>query len=359
MTDLFFTRACSPSSAGNLAAKSDGGVDSGLAGGLRSGLGASGSRLSDNEKLLLHNFLLHCALPKRKADGLYLEHATVLVSVSNRVVDTLQRAFNKYYVDKEPPESIYIVFIRIPARKVPSAAFHSAQNLAEKCGMRDADKFKHEFLFEWAIPDDFVVHSVSIKTLLDRGLTLKKLLIKDQRSLWLPPTAELCHGMADDIFRTDSDAWEIGLALGFFVRPFGARAPSCWIASQLFWDLIQSSPWGTLKYLGIPQSVKIVSRGGEPGHAAFSFVSQVTDGSDTCLFDWWLLDDCFVLAFEEYKRWRSMQEESILDDCNDFYFPYRNLMIPSCGFAWAKASLERKQRRFMAEAEAVAIEIGL
>lgn len=323
MTDLFFSRACSPSSAGNLAIKSDGGVDSDLVGGLRSGRGASGSRLSDNEKLLLHNFLLHCALPEPKADRLYLEHATALVSVSNRVVDTLQRAFNKCYVDKEPPESIYIVFIRIPARKVPSAAFHSAQNLAEKCGMSDADKFKHEFLFEWAIPDDFVVHSVSIKTLLDRGLTLKKLLIKDQR---LPPTAELCHKMRDDIFRTDSDAWEIGLALGFFVRPFGARTPSCWIASQLFWDLIQGCARGTLKYLGIPQSVKIVSLGGDLGHPALSFFEQITDGIETCL-DRWLLDDRFVLAFEKYKLWRDLKEESILDACNDLY-----LIIPSHGF---------------------------
>lgn len=132
MADLFFTRACSPSSAGNLAIKSDGGVDSGLAEGLRSGLGASGSRLSDNENLLLHNFLHQCNLPERKANGLYLEHATALVSVSDRVVDTLQRAFNKYYVEKEPPESIYIVFIRIQASKVPSAAFHSAQELAKK-----------------------------------------------------------------------------------------------------------------------------------------------------------------------------------------------------------------------------------
>lgn len=221
--------------------------------------------------------------------------------------------------------------------------------------MRDADKFQHEFLFEWAIPDDFVVHSLSIKTLLDRGLTLKNFLIGQR----LPPTAELCHGMAYNIFRTDSDAWETGLDLGFLVRPFGARAPSWWIASQLFWDLIQGSHWETLKYLGIPQSMKIVSRGGEPGHAAFSFFSQVTDGIETCLFDWWLLDDRLVLAFEEYKRWRNMQEESILDACNDFYFPYRNLMIPSCGFAWAKASLERKQTRFMAEVEAVAIGIGL
>ncbi|EFY95869.2 hypothetical protein MAA_08677 [Metarhizium robertsii ARSEF 23] len=322
MTDLFFSRACSPSSAGNLAIKSDGGIDSDLVGGLRSGRGASGSRLSDNEKLLLHNFLLHCKLPERKADKLYLEHATALVSVSNRVVDTLQRAFNKYYVDKEPPESIYIVFIRIPAGK---------------------------FLFEWAIPDDFVVHSVSIKTLLDRGLTLKNFLIGQR----LPPTAELCHGMAYDTFPTNSDAWEIGLALGFLVRPFGARAPSCWIASQLFWDLIQGLSWETLKDLGIPQSVTIVSRGGELGHVALSFFEQVTDGIETCL-DWWLLDDRFVLAFEEYKLWRDLKEERILDACNYLY-----LILPSRGFELAEASFEREQTRFMAEVEAAAIKIGL
>ncbi|KID95088.1 hypothetical protein MAJ_08925, partial [Metarhizium majus ARSEF 297] len=349
MADLFFTRACSPSSAGNLAIKSDGGVDSGLAGGLRSGLGASGSRLSDNENLLLYNFLQQCKPPERKANRLYLEHATALVSVSNRVVDTLQRAFNKYYGDNEPPESIYIVFIRIRASQVGSAAFHSAQKLAGKCGMSDADKFKHEFLFESAIPDDFVVHSVSIKTLLDRGLTLENFLVGRK----LPRTGDLCHKMAYDMFRNDSDPEGVGLVLGFFARRFGARAPSSWIATQLFWDLIQGSPWETLKDLGIPQSVKIVSRDGEPGHAALTFFSHVTDGIETCL-DWWLLDNRFALAFVEYERWRYEQLASILDAYTDLCS-----MIPSCGFELEIASLQRKQRTFLAQVEAKAIEIGL
>jgi hypothetical protein len=40
--------------------------------------------------------------------------------------------------------------------------------LAEKCGDPEPNKFSHEVVFEWAIPEKYVVHKVSLQTLMKR-----------------------------------------------------------------------------------------------------------------------------------------------------------------------------------------------
>ncbi|KAK5990609.1 hypothetical protein PT974_08878 [Cladobotryum mycophilum] len=135
MEHCIFTRAFSATSAG----------------GLCSGLGSAGPRLTD-EQLLFH-FGRHQRLKNK--------HPTALVSVSDRIIDTLRRAFNKHYKDGESPEDIYIIFVKTLGN-LNGIAIHSARDLAKKGQNSKSNQFMHEFLFEWAIPEKYVVHTISV-----------------------------------------------------------------------------------------------------------------------------------------------------------------------------------------------------
>lgn len=83
-----YTRAYSKSSAGQLG----------------SGKGPKGDPLSDTD--LLEEFRNHARRRNRKP--------TALVSGSDRIVDTVKRAFDKHYEDGEPSAEIWIAFIEVP-----------------------------------------------------------------------------------------------------------------------------------------------------------------------------------------------------------------------------------------------------
>jgi hypothetical protein len=125
---------------------------------LVSGKGSKGDPSTDIA--LLYEFQNHANLEN--------SNPTALVSCSDRIVDTLKRAFDKHYQNREPSADIWIAFIEV----LPNinARIHSAKNLAEKCTVWEPDKFSHEVVFEWAIPEKSVVHEVSLQTLMKRDL---------------------------------------------------------------------------------------------------------------------------------------------------------------------------------------------
>jgi hypothetical protein len=112
---------------------------------------------------LLYEFRNHANIWNREP--------TALVSVSSRIVDTLKRAFDKCYENDESPQDIWIAFIEVPPaiNNVPTQ-FHLAQVLAEKCKLSEPNLFYHELVFEWAIPEKYVIHKVFLQTLMDRGI---------------------------------------------------------------------------------------------------------------------------------------------------------------------------------------------
>jgi hypothetical protein len=270
--------------------------------------------------------------------------------VSDRIIDTVQRAFSKYY-DCELPEDIYIVFIQVPADKRQVTGPHSAQGIAEDCGFEDSDKFKHEFVFEWAIPAGFISHTVTVKTLLDRGLSMDKYLTGDGQLL---STSQLRCAMAETYFGDDC-LWEIGLDLGYFAMYFGARSPLGWIAEQLLWDIAGRRKDDTgnppFVWISFPQrkSLKLGS----------SCLEAIDDGIRTRLFEWWLLDDDFLAGLEEYEYERDRLENCRIDACTDFFLRWKCVDKESMAFIQAHAALERELKGLDNKLEASAIEIGL
>jgi hypothetical protein len=106
----------------------------------------------------------------RKHANRYNREPTALVSVSDRILDTVKRAFEKHYTDGESPPDIFVALIEIPAATLEEPArVHAARLLAEECRLPKPRLFSHEIMFEWAIPEKYILHSVSLQTLIGRG----------------------------------------------------------------------------------------------------------------------------------------------------------------------------------------------
>lgn len=150
------------------------------AGDLICGLKHVGSRLSKSG--LLTQFERHRRkYPKNKVP-------TALVSVTDRPIEAMHRAFEKYYNSQERSASIWITIISVPFTADERRPYHHAEMLALATGIKDSYIFRHEYLFEWEIPDQYVEHRISVETLLDRGLNLDDYLKDNSR---LPCLEEL------------------------------------------------------------------------------------------------------------------------------------------------------------------------
>lgn len=130
------------------------------AGKLVSGRGRSNQKLSESD--LCKEFKSHCKKWSTKP--------TKLVSVTTSLIRVLHIALSKYRA-KEPADTICIVFIRV----LPSdqSRYHSAKRLAEMLHFKDSHLYNSEYLAEWEIRPDTVQHTITLETLIDRGLLLK------------------------------------------------------------------------------------------------------------------------------------------------------------------------------------------
>lgn len=276
---------------------------------LVSGKGPKGDPLSDTA--LLEEFRNHAKFPNHtnKEENQGNRELTALVSGSDRIVDSVKRAFDKHYGDGESSADIWIAFIEFPPTTNENATrIHSAKELAEKCGLPEPNKFSYEVVFEWAIPEKYVVHEVSLQTLMERGLQERYFLLPYTREV--RSTKEVRCYTAREFQR--HGPLEIGVTLGFFAQKFGARAPLNWISHQLFHDCVRAKIVDDdvvrLKYAH--EQSEIVD---------FQFFCDLDDGIDTSLCDWWLSDIDFFLDYEEFEEWRDVTEDSMTWDLIEFW----------------------------------------
>lgn len=228
---------------------------------------------------------------------------TALVSGSDRIVDTLKRAFDKHYEDGESSAEIWIAFIEVPPTINETATrIHSAKELAEKCELPEPKLFSHEVVFEWAIPEKYVLHEVSLQTLMKREL--------QEHCFLKPSTTEVRCYTARELQR--HGPWEIGVTLGFFARKFGARAPLNWVSHQLFHDCVRAK-------IIDDDVVRLKYEHGHTEIVDFQFFCDLDDGIDTSLCDWWLSDVDFFLDYEEFKKGREVAEDSMTWDLIEFW----------------------------------------
>ena len=278
-----YTRAYSKSSVGRLI----------------SGKGPRGSPLSS--AALLVEFQNHANIRNREP--------TALVSASYRIVDTVKRAIEKHVVNGESKEEIWIAFIEVlpPAMNETAARIHPAKELARKCRFLEPNLHSHEVVFEWSIPEKYVLHEVSLETLLKRGL---------QPHCFLQPSTEEASTEGARRYIASKlqgpQGWDIGLSLGFFARDFGARAPLEWISYQLFYDCVRTK-------VVREDMVELYYAHGYTDSVDLEFFCDLEDGMHTSLYLWWLADSEFQGDYAEFDEWRAVTEDSMTEDLIEFW----------------------------------------
>ncbi|CAG8982554.1 hypothetical protein HYALB_00002336 [Hymenoscyphus albidus] len=322
-----YTRAYSKSSAGKLVSAKT----------------PKGDPLSDTA--LLEEFRNHAKIRNQEP--------TALVSGSDRIVDTLKRAFEKHK-DGERSADIWIVFIAEPQTINETATrIHSAKELAEKCQLEEPKRFSHEVLFEWAIPEEYVLHQVSLHTLIERGL----------QGSWFsqPTTVEVRRYIAEKL--QQQSPWEIGVTLGCFARKFGARSPLNWISHQLFFDCVWMEEVDN----------EVLSLNYANGHIEINDSQQYSydleDGIDTSLHEWWLSDVDIFLSYQEFEELRDVTEDSIVWDQIDFFETWHHVhcngifnelsVREQLAYDEEKNKLWAKIEKQRADIETEAVRIGL
>ena len=328
-----YTRAYSNSSAGQLV----------------SAKGPNGDPLSDTA--LVEEFRNHAEPWNREP--------TALVSGSDRIVDTLKRAFQKHYEDGESSADIWIAFIEVPPTMNKTATrIHSAKELAEKYKLSVPDKFSHEVVFEWAIPEKYVLHMVSLRTLMDRGLKEHYFV---QTSTWEVRSTKEVRCYTARAFQRHSP-WEIGFILGAFAKKFGARAPLDWISHRLFRDCVQAT-------ILDDDAVRLVYAHWHTEIVDFQFFCDLDIGIETTLYDWWLSDIDFLLDCEEFREQRDVGEDCMVWNLIEFWETWHDVDCDGTikelsakekllyNEAKKKLLLEHEKKR--ADIEAKAVKIGL
>lgn len=275
---------------------------------------------------LSHSHLLH---EFRNHANKWNQEATALVSVSRRIIDTVNRALHKHFTDHEPPEDIWIAFInpKVTGNESPPR-IHAASDLAEQCGLSEPNKFLYEMVFEWSIPDTFVMHQVSLHTLMSRGL-LQDYLFRDG----LYTTGELRCLIAEK-FR-QSHPMDIGYYLAFFTKMFGARAPLRWLPEQLFRDCMRMTD-------------------------EVDFDCWITQSTiDEVLLDGWLISSNFEYDYEEFEEWKKIMTDRIVESVTDFGLEWNGADEDDMEMIIARDELEAKHREIEAQIEKYAVAIGL
>ncbi|KAK4157000.1 hypothetical protein C8A00DRAFT_30092 [Chaetomidium leptoderma] len=311
-----YTRAYSPRSAGELT----------------SGRGPTRPRLTYRQ--LLAEFRNHQNLRNRQP--------TALVSVSDRIVDTIARALfhRDYYA--ESPADIWVVFIQVPATmNQPSARFHRAQTLAAECRDLDLDPnlFLYETVFEWAIPDEYVLHRVSLQTLMDRRHgSLMDLVLRIQA----PQAQQLKDIIAKKLLLAGPShgAREIGDELAKFAGIFGEGAPLTWIASRLFGDCVR---WNITD------------------DDMIEFCCELAQEVSTILNDDWLAELEFWAEYENLKERRDALEDDMAWERIRFGETWADVEDPdeiACDEAWRVLLAEQEEDSADFEEEA-AVKLGL
>jgi hypothetical protein len=280
---------------------------------LTSGEKRVGPPLSKSE--LLHQFDRHRIRTNKRP--------TALVSVSDRPIEALHRAFSIYYNDDEKASDIWIVIISVTVGDNHTSPYHHAEALAHKLGMSPTDsrKFEHEYLFEWEILGQYVEHMVSVETLLNRGLNLDSYLDDHGH---LPDLRRFRCLMMEAFLGSPLDGYYVGRELGHMARCFGARAPVKDIAHSIltdcpFWISVdgesQYVEWA-IEYDSDTNdySVKFVD---------FEHFYWISEGINETLFDSWLADGSFVEDYFAHIKWAKgltsemeILRELYLDDLN-------------------------------------------
>ncbi|CAI7622660.1 unnamed protein product [Penicillium glandicola] len=210
---------------------------------------------------------------------------TALVSVTDRPIEALHRAFVKYNNLHDEADDIWIAIISVPVRGNDTSLYHHAEDLALdlEMGLEESRKFRHEYLFEWEIPDQYVKHMVSVETLLDRGLNLDSYLAGGL----LPDLQTFQRSMIDMFLDETLD----GYCVGKIAHNLLTDCP-LWTSID---DGTQYCKWA-IEYDSNTREYTVES-------VDLEYLWWISKGISEALFDSWLVDSPFVEESIAHAKW--------------------------------------------------------
>jgi hypothetical protein len=253
----------------------------------------------------------------------------------------------------EPADKIFISFIDIPASD--SGIYHHAKVLAEQ--LEDEEKpglYASEYVFKWEIPEEYIIHTVSLQTIIDRGLGMERYIGNDGIA---PSTDALRCLMATEYLDDSIWQYEIGLNLGFMARRFGARAPLLDIAEQFIDDCtvelyLDKQDYYIYVRFGFRESPKQCTD--------YDQLRLRKDGIQTAIFEWWLHDETFILKYDQYIKSVSVLKESMKKECRAFEDGVRRGMYIDPGEENRELrKIQARHKRIKADIERSAVQLGL
>src|SRR5277367_6570554 len=182
--------------------------DSSSAGGLMSGKGKEDRQLSIHE--LLCEFKNHQKGARKLNEEICPERSTALISVTVSFIDALRRAFDKLY-EGDKPDQIWIVFISVPHKD--KGTYHHAEHLAQEIWQDGTNMFKDEYIFEWEVPEKYIIHKVLVQTLLERRLNMDRYCEYFNNRKQLPPAFLLRQDIAKHILNPSNGGFDISMSL--------------------------------------------------------------------------------------------------------------------------------------------------
>lgn len=249
-------------------------------------------------------------------------HSTALISATVSIIDVLRRAFNKLY-GGEKPDQIWIVFISVPHEN--KHTYYHAEHLAQETGHENPRVFTNEFIFVGEIPEEYIIHKVSVQTLLDRGFDMKRSCGYSNDIEQLPRSSLLRQQIAKHILDPSNSGYHIGLSLEYMARHFGARAVVYDIAHQILFectwvvDIDYDAQYVHL-FCNNTQETILVD---------FEHFCCIDNGINEAIVDFWLTDLNFCPAYAEHCEWVSRLQDEMerewetfgeyMNDNNDSY----------------------------------------
>jgi len=157
---------------------------------------------------------------------LYSRTPTAFVSTTSNFVRALHIAYQKIY-DGEDTQDIKIAFLT--SRTDAQTRIYRAKNFAieSRSSEEGVRLFENEYIFLWKVPEDNVIHVVSMDIVIRRGFALPEI----YTSRPVPSLFDLREAIADQAYQLA--AFERGYLCGSAACMFGIRAPIHEIAFQM------------------------------------------------------------------------------------------------------------------------------
>jgi hypothetical protein len=199
------------------------------------------------------------------------------------------------------------------------------------------------------VPEKYIVHKVSVQTLLERGLSMERYCKYSNNKRQPPPAYLLRQDIAKYILDPANGGYDIGMSLGSIAQCFRARAPVHGIAHRILSKCTQFC------YVNRnAQNMRVSYWHSHETTLNFEHFYWIERGINEALFEFWLNHIDFCIAYKEHCEWVSRLEDKMERDLETF-----GVDIYYGDISYPKLYYQTREDKKRAEIEIAATKLGL